>query len=486
MIEVTIHKGHTSSVIKDHARHHIVRHIIDKYLYQLRDMTFDKRLKRYVVDKCYYRFSKQMMVAVLPNCVIDAFINDLKLRQISHKVEIIPDPPVRTVNFNIKPQWTDKPGQSEMITFLMEYDQPMRCLAMQTGGGKSYCSIKAAILKKVPFLIITSGLVEQWCNYLSDYTDLQNEDIYVIRDAKSIVKLINMEYKPTAFVASLETLRNFAQEKPGYENLGMSLPQLVHHFGIGIKIIDECHDNFHAITSIDLSVSIPINIYLSATFIRNNPSTKKIFDMIFPPNRRYGSGAYVKYVDIKMFEYNSPVPDKLFSLGGFYAHYRYEDYIFKKPARAHWWIVNILKRILDQRFISIRKPHQGTLVLMFKVEHIKTTIDKLRELYPKLTVESYVGDDPEENLKADIIVSTIGSAGQGLDVPDLVHLLNTVSIAAEGKVLQILGRLRKLKDGSQVYLSDVHNSACEAHKKHKDEREIVYITRSKTFSKQLL
>lgn len=349
-------------------------------------------------------------------------------------------------------------------------------------SGKTYCAIKAAVLLKTPFLIVTSGLVEQWNDCVNQYTTIEPDDIYVIRGAKSILALMKMERKPTCIIASLETIRNFAQLKGDYEDIGFSIMDMMIHLGIGIKINDECHDNFHGIMSIDLMINIPINIYLSATYIRNNPSTKKIFNTIFPKDIRYGEDAYEKYADVMMHKYSSFVPDKTFSIGGSYSHYKYENYIFKEDRRIHWWMYYIVRPIIDERFIQIRKPHQRMLMLMAKIDNIKLAVTKLREFYPNLTILPYTMNDPDVNLEADIIVSTIGSAGTGLDIPNLVHCFNTVSIAAEGKVLQIVGRLRKLKDGSQVYMSDLFNDRCDAHVRHMKERELVYISRAKIYT----
>lgn len=485
MHDVVIMSGHTCCILKDRLRNRYVRHILDKIFYKLRDLKYDDKQKRYVVDNCYYRFSSRMAVGIIPKAFEPMLLELLKQNNVTYEYQLIKEPPVRKVDFNILPQWQDKPGQTEAIDFLLNSPNSMRCLALQTGGGKSFTAIKTAILRKMPFLIITSGLVVQWENYVKQYTDLENEDIYVIRGAKSFDKLMKLEYKPTAIIASLETIRNFAQEKEEYQDMGYSLMDVISHLGIGTKINDECHNNFFAVVSIDLAMNVPVNIYLSATFIRKNPSTKQIFNAIFPFSERYGEGNYTPYADICVFSYHSNVPEKAFVMAGGYAHYRYENYIFKEEKRAHWWLSRIVKPILDMRYISIKKPGERTLVIMTKVEYIMKAVEKLQSFYPNLKVLSYVGDDEETNLEADIIVSTIGSAGEGLDVPDLVHVLNTVSIASEVRILQLLGRLRKLKN-SQVYMSDVYNTACDAHKRHIEERASIYRVKGKWFNQRQL
>jgi hypothetical protein len=75
---------------------------------------------------------------------------------------------------------------------------------------------------------------------------------------------------------------------------------------------------------------------------------------------------------------------------------------------------------------------------------------RLKAHYADRRVERYVGslDDPYENLIArDIAVSTHGSAGTAVDIPQLTCVVQTHSMRSSPGSVQNLGRLRKLDDG---------------------------------------
>ncbi len=80
----------------------------------------------------------------------------------------------------------------------------------------------------------------------------------------------------------------------------------------------------------------------------------------------------------------------------------------------------------------------------------------------------YVEDDPYDNvMNADISVSTIGSAGTGLDIPDLTTVILTVAINSSPSNIQGVGRLRQLKDKKTkfIYLT------CSDIPKHREYHE---------------
>lgn len=639
--DVTLFEGSTSIVIVCNTDPTRVLHSLQSIFYKLKDFAFDSKLKKFVVANQYFHYSRQLNRAIIPIAYKENLLNIFASFNVTYTVIEIINLPRRYTSFKMKESAKDKPGQKEVIDFLVNNNSKMRCLALQTGclaadteirvnrggrgfgipiidmeakfnnhwtgvskpwnnevktnvrsyneelgqirlnevegavdsgiqalyrltlenglfllctdehfiktfngwkmanecvgedvmwvesddqiipffskcisfeyekddrtfdlmckyphnnfvangmvvhnSGKTYCAIKAAIKIGSPFLIISSGLTDQWIESVKLFTNLEDDDIYLIQGNKSIRKLMSMEHKPSCIIASLETIRDFAQQKEVYFDFEYSFADLVEHLGIHTKIVDECHMNFFSIVSIDLVVNVPVNIYLSATYSRRNPSTKKIFDTVFPKEKRHGEGVYHKYANITLYKYSSRVPEQAFNLGSGYAHYKYEDYFFRKPERLHWFMTRIIKPIIDEKYLSIRKPGQKALILMGKVVNIDKTIEKLKEIYPHLVINPYVYKSPENNiLEADIIISTIGSAGTGKDIKGLLMTLLTVSIGAPNLVAQVLGRLREII-GSEVQLCDIYNDCCEAHKRHVGERELEYISKGKTFTKR--
>ena len=85
--------------------------------------------------------------------------------------------------------------------------------------------------------------------------------------------------------------------------------------------------------------------------------------------------------------------------------------------------------------------------------------------YPKLDVRRYTSDDSYENLMdADVIISTLQSAGTAVDIPGLRVVFNTVVTASEIRNKQSHGRLRELKDAAVLY----YYFYCEDVDKHEE------------------
>ena len=71
--------------------------------------------------------------------------------------------------------------------------------------------------------------------------------------------------------------------------------------------------------------------------------------------------------------------------------------------------------------------------------------------YPKLKVGTYVQEDAyDELMSSDITVSTIISSGTAVDIPNLITVLQTISIGSLQANIQAMGRLRKL-EGTELY-----------------------------------
>lgn len=65
--------------------------------------------------------------------------------------------------------------------------------------------------------------------------------------------------------------------------------------------------------------------------------------------------------------------------------------------------------------------------------------------YPALKVRRYCEQDPFDNLnEADLIITTVISAGTAVDIANLRVVVQTVCISSSVANIQTLGRLRKL------------------------------------------
>ncbi len=441
---------------------------------QLTDFIFDPKEKCYKVNHRFIRYDRTDGVLRFPIRYLDT-VRTL-LNNSKEVIEIV-DMPVttpRSINVVIPPKFKPRDErQAQSIKFLTEDLNYRRGLELQTGVGKTFCAIEAISILGLCSIIICSGLTNQWVNEIKRFTKLSDkpEDIYVIEGYDSLMRLFRNKYKPKVFVASLQTLRVYMEGEDKYANLPHNFIQFFDHFQIGIKIIDEVHLNFYTTTLIDLRTRVQHNIYLTATFINNNAITRRIFNQVYPTEMRFGGNNYKKYVVGYMYDYSLCVNERRCGTSLGYAHAKYEHILLKNPKFFNIFCEN-LYYLIDQHFGIERKSNQKAIIFVSTIAFANQLNSMLQGHYStKYKINVYVQDTDDSVLvESDIIISTFKSAGTGKDIKNLLTVFNTCSFKARGLLIQVLGRLRELKDGSQPVFVDMSNCLMSAHQRHRSER----------------
>lgn len=353
----------------------------------------------------------------------------------------------------------------------------------------TYMAIKAITKIKKVALIIVGGLVDQWQLEFLKYTYLMPDDIYVLQGADSVRKLFAKKLRPKIIIGSLSTIRAYVNATEGspYDSLP-TFSEMLKILGVGIKIIDECHTNFHAGTIIDLKSNVENNIYLSATYERTNKYGQKIFASIFPSDLVYGGVAYKKYVDIYLYGYSlGQMKGLKENTSRGYSQSKYELYIEGHPQIYDEFIDKVVEPLIHGHYINVKKNMQKLLILVHTVSMCERITWSLENLFPTLNIKKYTYEDPDDNLfdGVDIIVSTPKSAGVGRDIKNLKTLLLSCSLASSPLTKQILGRLRELKDDNPIMV-DTYNRVLDAHRRHKDARKDIYKKLGRTFKEHQL
>lgn len=454
---------------------------IQKTLDSLKQITFDKKIRRFVVEWRYYAYDYATQEFLLPRHILDNLTSELQRQNITYNIEymnaIIPN----YAYMNMGADWVDRPEHAIALEFLLNEENPMRCCNMQTGLGKTYVAIKTSTLFRYTTLIICEGLEEQWKANVIEKTDVTEDQIYLIKGSKSLITLFDAnntssEYK--IFIASLSTLRNWIV---GTDSPYTEIPtytKFLELYGIGVKIIDEFHLNFSAIVALDLRSNVLHNIYLSATPKRSYGSSRNIFKRIFPNDIIGGASVYNRYVHVSMYAYklDIPKPRKVMTAHG-YNHGKYESVILAHDYLRNAFVYDILNPLIVAHYINTFNRGK-LLILCHTVSFCSVIQQHISYIYKDKDVRTYTADDPYENLNADIIISTPKSCGTGKDIKDLLCCINTISLASEPLVEQILGRIRKPSDGTTPEFVDMYNKLLERHVYHKKTRSFIYNMRA--------
>lgn len=177
--------------------------------------------------------------------------------------------------------------QSEALKFMIGLDQyeensyqPQLSVNLNTGKGKTYCSIATIAYLRIKSIVITGSntLLNQWKNNIKEYTSLAEEDIFFI-SGSSVMNMILKNKSPKAqnakiFLCTHGTIRSFC-ELYGWDKLDL----VFYNLGIGLKFIDEAHTNFANMLMLDFFTNVFRTYYVTATPNRSSWQENKIFTL---------------------------------------------------------------------------------------------------------------------------------------------------------------------------------------------------------------
>lgn len=416
------------------------------------ERRWDKRLRRKVLVKRYMFYDNKTETIYFPRCDLDALCTYLSACQV--KWELIEVPINEGLSVDIPFKYHQFPDKNEIqrlgIESITKSTDSLRALALQTGTGKTYSAIKAAALLGKRTIFCIGGMINQWYNEIKKFTYLEDKDIYIIQGGDSIKKLLDQCDKtlfPKVIISSIDTLRGYCSNNPLYSNFP-NFDTFFTDLNIGVKVTDEAHLNFHTNLIIDIRTNIAITIPLTATFDRNDPVGKEIFDRVYPIEYRFGQDSYSKYVDIYAYEYSSGtfVSPSQFTGSYGYNHAKYENWLLKKGGIHFKYVYRFcVSNLIEAHYISVKKPGEKLMILCFTKALCQKYVDKISDMYPDLKVAKYIDVSPDSVLTDnDIIVTTPGSGGTGRDIKNLKTVICMYNTNSDVLKEQMLGRLRRL------------------------------------------
>ena len=429
---------------------------------------------KWAITKMFCTYDKALQHLFIPI----GFCDDLKRALESWGCEVrelkLNDYPLRKMDdhIKIKDKFTDRPHQVELIKQLSDGVRGMKGVELNMGLGKTYSATRAAInLGYATCIIAPNSLPGQWFKELFDKTTATRNDIYKIEGFDSLAKLARCPvFKPSIFVCSVRTMQMFCKGEGNYKVLPWTYTEFFKEYGIGTKILDEIHLNFHANTIMDLRSNVPFNLYCSATFSQTSVRAREIFMKVFPDSMRCGTKTFTKYTTTYMYTfYGEIMENKCLSSKG-YNHSKYENEMLKVRARFNSHMNQMIVPLVNCHYVRRRQPGDKLLIICATIDYVHAVAERLEKEYPDLKIQSFLGGD-NNGIKpdSDIIVSTTGKSGTGLDIKGLTTLINTVSMQSETLIPQVFGRLRQIPGREVVYV-DMYDSNISAHCRHAAER----------------
>ncbi len=330
----------------------------------------------------------------------------------------------------------------------------------------TFTAVKALSMLGYKFAcIVKPKYVPKWVADLSSkdkgILDIKPSEIMVIQGSASLQALTRMAVTPgeldkyKVFIFSNRTYDNYIK---AYELLGLGIEDmgymvdpdnLFEKLEVGVRLIDEVHEEFHANFRLDLYTHVHMSISLSATLISRDPVLSRMYEVAYPSATRFKTPPLVKHATAWGIYYRNNPSYKIRTTErgqSSYSHNAYEASILKNPNFTYNY-GRMIKNYLDKGFVKEYEPGHKAIVFASTVNMCTKLTEQLSQWYPQYSVKRFVmGDDYQKNYQdPDIRVTTIGSGGTGHDIKNLTdaHMTNAIdSIQAN---IQAFGRLRDLR-----------------------------------------
>lgn len=344
-------------------------------------------------------------------------------------------------------------------------------LYLNTGKGKTYASITSIAILGVKSIIITYaiGWLHQWKKCFLDYTNMKDDEVYIINGSSSIHRLLkygSSKYK--TFLISHATIKSFG-DTYGWDKLS----QFIESLRVGIAVFDEAHLNFTNMMQFSFNTNIWKTFYVTATPARSDHSENLVYANAFrnvPGIELFDDeeDPHTEYIALK-FHSNPELQDyKKFRGRGFgFDRNNYINYLTRNPN-----YYKMLRIIVD---ISCKLKGKS-LYYIGTNEAIMDTKRWIEKYCPWLigNIGVYTSIVPKEQkvkqLDKKIILSTTKSAGAATDIKGL-ELTVVLNEPFKSPVIarQTLGRTR---DADTRYIELVDCAVNQVMKFHRSKQNI--------------
>lgn len=372
------------------------------------------------------------------------------------EVIFVPEYVPTKANLVMQDGWVPKENQKPVIEYVIDGDS-LKILPVQTGFGKTFIALYAAAQLGLRTMLVTrGGYIDKWIEDVKKTYKIDEDRIIVIKGEKALMRAIEKakagDFDYDVLLVSTGGMSDYIKHYEQYHGteLGevyMDPRAIGMLFGVGLRIVDEAHQMLHAYFRIDLYSHFNKVLFLSATILANDALEKRVHEIIYPLAKRYMGAEWKCYITATALRYNLSEPHKarFKDHRKNYSHVIYEQYLMRSKEKLKHYL-NMVGNLTND-FIKNRSAGQKYLIFASTVDMCDIMVQDLKKRFPSVIVGRYVAEDNLEDIYGyDVIVTTPGSGGTGIDIPDLAKALATCAVSSSKLNVQMLGRLRELKN----------------------------------------
>lgn len=386
----------------------------------------------------------------------------------------------REVEFDVGDLSPRDEYQKKALEFITDRS-PSNLLTLDTGFGKTIVAILAVHQLRKAAIVISDNMSDQWMERIDENTKcFGGREIIEVRGSDSIEALMRKKkHEGIFYVATTATLTMLHKRDPE------GLQKLFSLLGIGIKIFDEAHTFFVQNSIIDMNTQVEKTIYLTASPRRSASNENRIYRRIMAKIPVYGFQTHnlvkhnVVYVN---YDTNPPLSVERWcnTNRGFNIN-RYFEHVFRNNKSAI-----LLYKIVSYFLKKIYKddPECKTVIYLHRLQDIEDFYYLLKS-DPDLPDEiglycSLVKDKTKpKELNNKIILTTIKSAGKGMDLKGLRSSFAIPTFTSTVIGQQLIGRLRPL-EGKETYYFDFCDRGFKSCIKQRNKRKSYLSKKSKS------
>jgi len=460
------------------------KHALEKFcgpLILFEEKTFEGGMTRMVPSKTfaasnagreYYRFHVNLLKEFQQTMAYHQIKRDAI--EIQHHPVVIDDS--FKVDFKVLKLHDPRDYQEEIIQYNVA-DGSNKVITLQAGGGKTLLSIHTMLrLGLRTSIMMKGGYLDQWVGVLDNSLDFARGALVKIQGSAALHTIMQMaidgDQLPDCMLISINTYSEYIRE---YERNGVTAlyPIPPHEFfetmKIGLNIFDEGHQFPHQVMKLFVYTHIEKFVTLSATLETRNKFMNRIYEIMYPRCDRFDAGYRKVYISASAIQWQLKDPKSIRYTGykGAYSHVKFEESTMlhrNKKIRENY--IDMICEFAESEFIHHMEKGQKMLIFCATVKFCTLLQKELLKRYPAMETVRYVSADKRTVMdKADIIVSTVLSAGTAVDIPNLRVTWMTTAIDSQQANEQALYRTRPLVDWPDITPRFIY-SCCTSIDKH--------------------